>query len=210
MSNSATDGSPLGSSVPGILQARILEWVAISFPNAWKGKVKVKSLSRARLLATPWTAAYQASPSTRFSRQEYWSGLPLTIRLSGAKSCFLIHLKEWQIAASCISPAPQQSPWGVAASAGSQFWETLFTFGGQKLLMAVTFLVYWYGRRYFHFTIPISFLYFRKIVYLYAIWIKNNFFQFIICLLNLLRFFCFYFSVLELINIFLLWLLSLN
>ena len=71
------DGSPLGSSVPGILQARILEWVAISFSNAWKWKVKVKSLSRARLLATPWTAAYQAPPSMGFSRQEYWSGLPL-------------------------------------------------------------------------------------------------------------------------------------
>ena len=51
------DGSPLGSSVPGILQARTLEWVAISFSNAWKWKVKGKSLSRARLLATPWTAA---------------------------------------------------------------------------------------------------------------------------------------------------------
>ena len=71
------DGSPLGSSVPGILQARILEWVAISFSNAWKWKVKVKSLSHARLLATPRTAAYQASPSMGFSRQEYWSGLPL-------------------------------------------------------------------------------------------------------------------------------------
>ena len=71
------DGSPLGSSVPGILQARILEWVAISFSNAWKWNVKVKSLSRARLLATPWTAAYQAPPSMGFSRQEYWSGLPL-------------------------------------------------------------------------------------------------------------------------------------
>ena len=68
------DGSPLGSSVPGILQARILEWVAMSFSNAWKWKVKVKPLSRARLLATPWTAAYQAPPSTGFSRQEYWSG----------------------------------------------------------------------------------------------------------------------------------------
>ena len=71
------DGSPLGSSVPGILQARIREWVAISFSNAWKRKVKVKSLSRARLLATPWTAAYQAHLSMGFSRQEYWSGLPL-------------------------------------------------------------------------------------------------------------------------------------
>ena len=71
------DGSPPGSPVPGILQARTLEWVAISFSNAWKGKVKVKSLSRVRLLATSWTAAYQAPPSMGFSRQEYWSGLPL-------------------------------------------------------------------------------------------------------------------------------------
>ena len=70
-------GIPLGSSVPGILQARTLEWVAISFSSAWKWKVKVKSLSRARLLATPWTAAYQAPPSMGFSRQEYWSGVPL-------------------------------------------------------------------------------------------------------------------------------------
>ena len=71
------DGSPPGSAVPGVLQARVLEWVAISFSNAWKWKVKVKSLSRARLLATPWTAAYQASLSMEFSRQEYWSGVPL-------------------------------------------------------------------------------------------------------------------------------------
>ena len=63
------DGSPPGSPVPGILQARTLEWVVISFSNAWKWKVKVKSLSRVRLLATPWTAAYQAPPSMGFSRQ---------------------------------------------------------------------------------------------------------------------------------------------
>ena len=69
------DGSPLGSSVPGTLQARTLEWVAISFSNAWKWKVKVKSLSRTWLLATPCTAAYQAPPSVGFSRQEYWSCL---------------------------------------------------------------------------------------------------------------------------------------
>ena len=69
-----TDGSPPGSAVPGILQARTLEWVAIFFSNAWKWKLTVKSLSRVRLLATPWTAAYQAPPSTGFSRQEYWSG----------------------------------------------------------------------------------------------------------------------------------------
>ena len=71
------DGTPPGSPVPGILQARTLEWVAISFSNAWKWKVKVKLLSRVQLLATPWTAAYQAPPSMRFSRQEYWSGVPL-------------------------------------------------------------------------------------------------------------------------------------
>ena len=70
------DSSPPGSPVPGILQARTLEWVAISFSNAWKWKVKVKSLSRVRLFATPWTAAYQAPLSMAFSRQEYWSGVP--------------------------------------------------------------------------------------------------------------------------------------
>ena len=61
------DGSPPGSPIPGILQARTLEWVAISFSNAWKWKVKVKSFSRVQLLATPWTAAYQAPPSMGFS-----------------------------------------------------------------------------------------------------------------------------------------------
>ena len=71
------DGSPPGFPVPGILQARTLEWVAISFSNAWKWKVKVKSLSRVQLFATAWTAAYQAPPSIGFSRQEYWSGVPL-------------------------------------------------------------------------------------------------------------------------------------
>ena len=71
------DGSPTGSHAPGILQARTLEWVAISFSNAWKWNVKVKSLSRFWLLVTPWTAAHQAPPSTGFARQEYWSGVPL-------------------------------------------------------------------------------------------------------------------------------------
>ena len=71
------DSSPPGSPVPGILQARTLEWVAISFSNAWKWKVKVKSLCCAWLLATLWTAAYQAPSSMGFSRQEYWSGVPL-------------------------------------------------------------------------------------------------------------------------------------
>ena len=71
------DGSPPGSPVPGILQARTLEWVAISFSSAWKWKVKVKLLSHVWLLATPWTASHQAPPSMGFSRQEYWSGVPL-------------------------------------------------------------------------------------------------------------------------------------
>ena len=71
------DGSPPGSPFPGILQARTLEWVAISFSNAWKWKVKVKLLRYVRLFTTPWTAAHQAPPSMGFSRQEYWSRVPL-------------------------------------------------------------------------------------------------------------------------------------
>ena len=71
------DGSPPGSPIPGILQARTLEWVAISFSSAWKWEVKVKLLSRAQLPATPWTAAHRAPPSMGFSRQECWSGVPL-------------------------------------------------------------------------------------------------------------------------------------
>ena len=71
------DGSPPGSPVPGILQARTLEWVAISFSNAWKWKVKVNLLSCVWLLATPWTVAHQAPPFMGFPRQECWSGVPL-------------------------------------------------------------------------------------------------------------------------------------
>ena len=71
------DSSPPGSPIPGSLQARTQEWVAISFSNAWKWKVKMKSLSRVQLLATPWAAVYQAPPSMGFSRQEYWNGVPL-------------------------------------------------------------------------------------------------------------------------------------
>ena len=70
------DGSPPGSPVPGILQARTLEWVAIPFSNAWKWKVKVKSLSCVQPWVTPWTVAHQTPPTIGFSRQEYWSGLP--------------------------------------------------------------------------------------------------------------------------------------
>ena len=71
------DGSPPGSPVPGTLQARTLEWIAISFSSAWNWNVKVKSLSCVRLFETPWTGAHQVLPPMGFSRQEYWSGLPL-------------------------------------------------------------------------------------------------------------------------------------
>ena len=82
------DRSPPGSPAPGILQARTLEWVAISFSNAWKWKVKVKPLSHVRLLSTPWTAAYQAPPSMGFSRQEYWSGVPLPSPDDHTTTCY--------------------------------------------------------------------------------------------------------------------------
>ena len=72
------DGSPPVSPIPGILQARTLEWAAISFSNTWKWKVKVKSRSCVRLFVTPWTAAHQAPLSMEFSKQEYWSGLPFS------------------------------------------------------------------------------------------------------------------------------------
>ena len=85
------DGSPWGCPTPGILQTRTLEWVAISFSNVWKRKVKVKLFSRVWLLATPWTAAHQAPPSMGFSRQEYWSGVP-----SGAKKEKKKDSKYWE------------------------------------------------------------------------------------------------------------------
>ena len=119
------DGSPPGSPVPGILQARTLEWVAISFSNAWKWKVKVKSLSRVRPFATLGTAAYQAPPSMGFSRQEYWSGVPspsptnyvkpLLIHVDDRLACFskftCIHCTLYQV-------ERKQSQW-PAAKAGT-------------------------------------------------------------------------------------------
>ena len=79
------DGSPPSSPVSGILQARTLEWVAISFSSAGNWKVKVKSISPIRPSATPWTAAYQVPPSMGFSRQEYWSGVPLSSPMRAAR-----------------------------------------------------------------------------------------------------------------------------
>ena len=86
------DSSPPGFPVPGTLQARTLEWVASSFSNAWKWKVKVKSLSRVQLPVTPWTAAYQAPPSMGFSGQQYWSGVPLP-----SPHYVLLHVKNMLI-----------------------------------------------------------------------------------------------------------------
>ena len=85
------DRSPPDYPVPAILQARTLEWVAISLSNAWKWKVKVKSLSRVPLLATPGTTAYQAAPSMGFSRQEYWSGVPLP-----SLKCVCVSLNDYE------------------------------------------------------------------------------------------------------------------
>ena len=94
---SPIDGSLPGSPVPGILQARTLEWVAISFCNAWKWKLRVKSLSRVRLLATPWTAAYQAALPMGLARQEYWSGVPLPSPIMGWQwgKLYLCHRHGW-------------------------------------------------------------------------------------------------------------------
>ena len=104
------DGSPPGSPVPGILQARTLEWAAISFSNAWKWKVKVKSLSRVRLLATPWTAAYQAPPSMGFSRQECWSGCHCLLQL--LQQWLLISLLlEWNMGESVRCSVVSNSLW---------------------------------------------------------------------------------------------------
>ena len=104
------DSSPPGPAVPGILQARTLEWVAISFSNAWKWKVKMKSLSRVRLLAIPWTAAYQATPSMGFSRQEYRSGVPLWVaipffrRSDSVMKPGLLCLLDWQVGSLPLTP----------------------------------------------------------------------------------------------------------
>ena len=86
------DGCPPGFPVTGILQARTRVWVAISFSNAWKWKVKGKSLSRVQRSATPWTAAFQAPLSLGFSRQEYWSGLPLPIQYTNT---YIWNLERW-------------------------------------------------------------------------------------------------------------------
>ena len=100
------DDSPPGSPIPGILQARTLEWVAISFSNAGKWKVKVKLLSRVWLFTTPWTAAHQAPPSMGFSRQEYWSGVPSPSLNHVATEVEIIGLLKWMGLFKALGVAP--------------------------------------------------------------------------------------------------------
>ena len=118
------NGSPPGSSVPGILQARTLEWVAISFSNAWKWKVKVKSLGRIWLLATPWIAAHQAPPSMGFSRQEYWSGVPLPSPLHLTSWIQRLLIKPVFHVTKCCPSTTWELPWPHSTS--KQTYGTLF------------------------------------------------------------------------------------
>ena len=135
------DGSSQGSPVPEILQARTLEWVAISFSNAWKGKVKVKSLSRVRLLATPRTAAYQAPPSMGFSRQEYWSG-PHQFSLLFQHTFFFFFLGSPREAPRLTLRTARAAPWpglptarrGPGHGARKQWKGAAGHLGGSKFL----------------------------------------------------------------------------
>ena len=131
------DGSPPGSAIPGILQARTLEWVAISFSNAWKWKVKMKLLSRVRLFATPWTAAYQAPPSMGFSRQEYWSGVPLPSPITSI---------DWSICQICLSHEfimyPRRKQHSLESSERCQ-GTTLETDKGEKVKNSLSWASQW-------------------------------------------------------------------
>ena len=114
------DGSPQGSHIPGILQARTLEWVGISFSNAWKWKVKVKSLSRVRLFMTPWTAAHQAPLSLGFSRQEYWSWVPFPFPIH---ACMLSRFSRVQLSAT-LWTATHKAPLATGFSR-QEYWSGL-------------------------------------------------------------------------------------
>ena len=120
----AIDGSPPGSLVPGILQARTLEWGAIAFSNAWKWKVKVKSLSCVQLVVTPWTAAYQLLRPWDFSRQEYWSGLPLP-SLEWLWNCCKSYVKSTShsnhLQGTMASPSSQLHPYKHLSLAGAKW-----------------------------------------------------------------------------------------
>ena len=120
------DGGPPGSPVPGILQARTLEWVAISFSNAWKWKVKVKSLSHVRLFATPWSAAYQAPLSMGFSKQEYGVGCHCLLQSTKRRHFWPLH--AWYVGmiagawATIIRPWGQAVDWWRSKMKGGRWW----------------------------------------------------------------------------------------
>ena len=138
------DGSPPGSAIPGILQARTLEWVAISFSNARKWKVKVKLLSRVRLLATPWTAAYQAPLSLGFSRQEHWSGLPLPFAISFSNAW------KWKVKVKSLSHVHLfVTPW-TAAYQGSSVHGIFQARVLEWVAMAFSVLCFRYPDNYFN------------------------------------------------------------
>ena len=134
------DGSPPGSPVRGILQARTLEWGAISFSNACKWKVKVKSLSHVWLLATQWTAAYQAPPSMGVSRQEYWSGVPLPSPNVYVCVCVCVCERERELLSNVwlfVTPwtVAHQVPFSEGFSR-QEYWSGL-PFPSPKMLMKV-------------------------------------------------------------------------
>ena len=127
------DGSPPGSPTPGILQARTLEWVASSFSNTWKWKVKVKSLSHVWLLVTPWTAAYQAPSSMGFSRQEYWSGVPLPSPLEYVRGGNL-KIGKWSICPLFCEWSGKLDSWCVANVEGLLFVEIFQLKNGREMI----------------------------------------------------------------------------
>ena len=94
------DGSPPGSPIPGILQTRTSKWVAISFSNAWKWKVKVKLFSHVRFFEAPWTVAYQPPPSVGFSSHEYWNELPFPLALTLSSPTYAV-LKFLGVTVTC-------------------------------------------------------------------------------------------------------------
>ena len=140
------DSSPPGSSGPGILQARTLEWVAISFSNAGKWKVKVKSLSCARLLATAWTTAYQAPPSMGFSRQEYWSGVPLpSPQLLSCVQLFLCDPMDWSPSGPSVHGIlwARTLEWGAISSSGESSQSRGWTHMSCVSCIAGSVCTYW-------------------------------------------------------------------
>ena len=120
------DGSPPGSAIPGILQARTLEGVSISFSNAWKWKVKVKSLSRFRLFTTPWTAAHQAPPSMGFSKKEYWSGVPFpSPMLESEKLKWSRSVQSDSLWPHGLQPTKLLHPWAFPGKSTGVGWHCL-------------------------------------------------------------------------------------